>query len=134
MAEPLPEKTPGSRNLTPAPVGNSTTAALGVTTKDAGGASAGHDGGGGGSGGSNMVSRDDTAGMHGLIARWLRGESERLVVYMVADSTTALPADRARAVRALLHAVGVLAVFFRCGPWMVHHIHACCAKKQLSFS
>lgn len=111
MPEPLREKTRGSVSLIPTPAENS-------TTKNDAVASGGNDGGGGtgGSSGSNMVSRDDTAGMHGMIARWLRGESERLVVYIAADSTALPAADRARAVRALLHSVGILAVFFRCGP------------------
>lgn len=73
-------------------------------------------GGGSGGGGSNMVSRDDTAAMHRLIARWLRGEVEGLV-RRAADSGMLL-VERARVVRALLHSLGVLAAFFRCVDMM----------------
>lgn len=68
-------------------------------------------GGGGSGGGSNMVSRDDTASMHRLIARWLRDRSEALLD--AATGSCAKPADSARSMRALLHSVGILAVFFR---------------------
>ncbi|CAM9861147.1 unnamed protein product, partial [Ectocarpus sp. 8 AP-2014] len=66
-------------------------------------------GGGGGDGGSNMVSREDTAAMHRLIARWLREEVARLARRAAEPM---LPVERARVVRALLHSLGVLAVFF----------------------
>ncbi len=59
-----------------------------------------------------MVSRDDTAAMLSLIARWLRGEVTRLA-YRAADSGMNM-AERGRVVRALLHSLGILAVFFRC--------------------
>ncbi|CAN0214113.1 unnamed protein product, partial [Ectocarpus fasciculatus] len=65
--------------------------------------------GGGGGGGSNMVSREDTAAMHRLIARWLRVEVARLARR---SAEPMLPVERARVVRALLHSLGVLAVFF----------------------
>lgn len=63
-----------------------------------------------GGGGSNMVSRDDTAAMHRLIAQWLTREVGRLA-RRAADIMP--PLDRGRVVRALLHSLGVLAVFFR---------------------
>lgn len=59
-----------------------------------------------------MVSRDDTAAMLRLIARWLRGQVARLAS-RVADSGMNV-AERGRVVRALLHSLGILAVFFRC--------------------
>lgn len=61
--------------------------------------------------GSNMVSRDDTAGMHQLMACWLRDEVERLLG-IGADSATS-PVDRGKAHRAVLHLLCILAVFFR---------------------
>lgn len=67
--------------------------------------------GGAGGGGSNIVSRDDTAAMHRLIARWLHKEVGRLV-----DMTTnvaASPVDKGRAMRAIIHSFGILTVFFR---------------------
>lgn len=72
-----------------------------------------------------MVSRDDTAAMHRLIARWLRGEVERLA--RVAADSNMLLVERGRVVRALLHSLGVLAVFFRCVCVHIHHekTHAC---------
>lgn len=82
------------------------TATLGIGTTGGGG------GGGGSSGGSNMVARDDTAAMHRLIAQWLQGEAERLAG--IATEAGIGLAERDRTVRALFHALGVLAVFFRC--------------------
>ncbi|CAN0259211.1 unnamed protein product, partial [Scytosiphon promiscuus] len=62
-----------------------------------------------GGGGSNMVSRDDTAAMHRLIAQWLTREVGRLA-RRAADIMP--PVERGKVVRALLHSLGVLAVFF----------------------
>lgn len=58
-----------------------------------------------------MVSRDDTAAMHDLIARWLREEAKRLSGRLA--EPTLLAPERAGAVRGILHSLGVLAVFFR---------------------
>lgn len=66
----------------------------------------------GGGGGSNMVSRDDTSAMLRLVAQWLRGEVAELS-RRAADRNMSM-AERGRVVRALLHSLGVLAVFFRC--------------------
>ena len=94
-------------------------AILGSTTAAPRGSSAGGGigggnggGGGGGGGGSNMVSRDDTAAMHRLIAGWLREEASRLSGRAAEPTVPAL--ERSGAVRAILHSLGVLAVFFRC--------------------
>lgn len=78
--------------------------------------------GGGGGGGSNMVSREDTAAMHRLIAQWLRAEVARLARRA---AEPILPVERARAVRALLHSLGVLAVFFGCVCVCVHWVVLC---------
>lgn len=58
-----------------------------------------------------MVSRDDTAAMHRQIAAWLKEEAEKLAGE--AMQRKASPLKRSRAVRALLHSLGVLAVLFR---------------------
>eukprot|EP00903_Cladosiphon_okamuranus_P016144 g14899.t1 len=63
-----------------------------------------------GGGGSNMVSRDDTSAMLSLVARWLRGEVAGLA-RRAADPGMSM-VERGRVIRALLHSLGVLAVFF----------------------
>lgn len=69
-------------------------------------------------GGSNMVSRDDTSAMLRLVARWLRGEVAELA-RRAADPTMSM-VERGRVIRALLHSLGVLAVFFRCESLRAH--------------
>lgn len=76
-----------------------------------GGGIHGNAAGAGGGGGSNMVSRDDTSAMLRLVAQWLRGEVA-VLARRAADLAVSM-VERGRVIRALLHSLGVLAVFFR---------------------